>query len=134
MANASNLVIVESPSKAKTIGKYLGSDYVVKASMGHIRDLDESGLSIDVKNGVIIEGETKTGKSKRSFYLPVSTANVLRDVKGRFGSVTYVKWEREGDAMARNRGEMLPIMKFLASRLRMPTPVGMEEAGGVSRT
>ena len=37
--------------------------------------------SIDVKNGVIIEGETKTGKSKRSFYLPVSTANVLRERK-----------------------------------------------------
>ena len=36
MANASNLVIVESPSKAKTIGKYLGPDYVVKASMGHL--------------------------------------------------------------------------------------------------
>ena len=39
MAKANNLVIVESPSKAKTIGKYLGPDYVVKASMGHLRDL-----------------------------------------------------------------------------------------------
>ena len=80
------------------------------------------------------------GKSKTPILLcgghrhTAVTANVLRDVKERFGSVTYVKWEREGDAMARNRGEMLPIMKFLASRLRMPTPVGMEEAGGVSRT
>ena len=45
MANgASNLVIVESPSKAKTIGKYLGSDYIVKACMGHLRDLPKSGL------------------------------------------------------------------------------------------
>ena len=35
MANGTNLVIVESPSKAKTIGKYLGADYIVKASMGH---------------------------------------------------------------------------------------------------
>ena len=61
------------------------------------------------------------------------TTNVLRDVKGRFGTVAYVKWEREGDSMARNREEMLPIMKFLASRLRMSTPAGMQEVGGVSR-
>ena len=63
------------------------------------------------------------------------TTNVLRDVKERFGSVQYVKWERDGDSMARNREEMLPIMKFLASRLRMPAPAGMEEvkAGGFGR-
>ena len=42
-----NLVIVESPAKAKTIEKYLGSDYVVKSSFGHIRDLPKKGLSID---------------------------------------------------------------------------------------
>ena len=43
-----NLVIVESPAKAKTIGKYLGPDYVVKASMGHIRDLPKSKIGVDV--------------------------------------------------------------------------------------
>ena len=42
------LVIVESPAKAKTIGKYLGDDYEVTASMGHIRDLPASQLGIDV--------------------------------------------------------------------------------------
>lgn len=61
------------------------------------------------------------------------TSNVLRDVKERFATVQYVKWKREGDSMARNREEMLPIMKFLASRLRMATPGKMEEVGGVSR-
>ncbi|MCX6559663.1 MAG: type I DNA topoisomerase [Candidatus Aminicenantes bacterium] len=45
-----SLVIVESPAKAKTINKYLGSDYVVKASMGHIRDLPKSKLGVDVEN------------------------------------------------------------------------------------
>ena len=43
-----NLVIVESPAKAKTIGKYLGPDFQVKASMGHIRDLPKSTLGVDV--------------------------------------------------------------------------------------
>ena len=51
MANASNLVIVESPSKAKTIGKYLGPDYVVKASMGHLRDLPKSTMGVDIAGG-----------------------------------------------------------------------------------
>ena len=44
------LVIVESPAKAKTIGKYLGKDYEVTASMGHIRDLPKSQLGIDVEH------------------------------------------------------------------------------------
>ena len=44
------LVIVESPAKAKTIRKYLGSDYKIAASMGHIRDLPQSHLGVDVKN------------------------------------------------------------------------------------
>ena len=48
MAKSSNLVIVESPSKAKTIGKYLGPDYVVKASMGHLRDLPKSTMGVDI--------------------------------------------------------------------------------------
>ena len=45
-----HLVIVESPSKAKTIGKYLGKDYVVKASMGHLRDLPKSKMGVDLEN------------------------------------------------------------------------------------
>ena len=61
------------------------------------------------------------------------TANTLREAKERFDSVEYVKWEREGDSMARNREEMLPIMKFLARRLRISAPVGTEEVSGVSR-
>ena len=45
---SSNLVIVESPHKAKTIGKFLGPDYVVKASMGHLRDLPKSTMGVDI--------------------------------------------------------------------------------------
>ena len=51
MASKANLVIVESPSKAKTIGKYLGPEYIVKASMGHLRDLPKSTMGVDIDNG-----------------------------------------------------------------------------------
>ena len=47
---ADSLVIVESPAKAKTIGKYLGSKFIVKASMGHIRDLPKSQIGVEVEN------------------------------------------------------------------------------------
>jgi DNA topoisomerase-1 len=47
---AKNLVIVESPAKAKTIEKYLGKDYTVRSSIGHIRDLVKKGLGVDTKN------------------------------------------------------------------------------------
>ena len=45
-----SLVIVESPAKAKTIGKFLGRNYIVKASMGHVRDLPRSQLGIDIED------------------------------------------------------------------------------------
>ena len=51
MAKAKDLVIVESPAKAKTIEKYLGSDYKVKASMGHLRDLPKSRMGVEIENG-----------------------------------------------------------------------------------
>lgn len=54
MATKTDLVIVESPSKAKTIGKYLGPGYEVKASMGHVRDLPKSTMSVDLENGTFL--------------------------------------------------------------------------------
>ena len=58
----SNLVIVESPAKAKTIGKYLGPDYQVKASMGHVRDLPKSKLGVDIEKGFVPDYQPIKGK------------------------------------------------------------------------
>ncbi|HTY10629.1 MAG TPA: type I DNA topoisomerase [Bacteroidota bacterium] len=57
-----SLIIVESPSKAKTINKYLGKDYVVEASVGHIKNLPKSKLGVDVDNKFAVSYETISGK------------------------------------------------------------------------
>lgn len=59
-----NLVIVESPAKAKTIEKFLGKDYVVKSSFGHIRDLPKKGLNIEIDNGFEPKYEVSADKKK----------------------------------------------------------------------
>ena len=67
----SDLVIVESPAKAKTIQKYLGKGYEVVASMGHIRDLPKSKLGVDIDNGfaphyINMKGKTAVIKDLKS--------------------------------------------------------------------
>ena len=57
-----NLLIVESPSKAKTISKFLGKNYTVKASVGHVRDLPKSRLGIDIENNFEPDYITIRGK------------------------------------------------------------------------
>src|SRR6202050_4396596 len=61
---AKALVIVESPAKAKTINKYLGKQYIVKASLGHIKDLPKKDLAVDVENGFEPHYEVIEGKKK----------------------------------------------------------------------
>src|SRR5262245_20000977 len=61
---AKALVIVESPAKAKTINKYLGKQYLVKASLGHIKDLPRRDLAVDVDNGFETRYEVIEGKKK----------------------------------------------------------------------
>ena len=60
----SSLVIVESPSKAKTIGKYLGPGFTVKASMGHLRDLPKSTMGVEIENNFKPEYREVPGKEQ----------------------------------------------------------------------
>ena len=68
---AENLVIVESPAKAKTIEKFLGKDYTVKSSFGHIRDLPKKGLNIDIAHGF-----------KPTYDIPADKKKVISELKG----------------------------------------------------
>ncbi len=90
---ADSLVIVESPAKAKTIGKYLGSKYIVKASMGHIRDLPKSQIGVEVENGFNPKYITIRGKG-----------SVLKELKDASKKVKHVFLaadpDREGEAIA----------------------------------
>lgn len=90
---ADSLVIVESPSKAKTIGKYLGSKYIVKASMGHIRDLPKSQIGVEVENDFNPKYITIRGKG-----------SVLKELKDASKKVKKVYLaadpDREGEAIA----------------------------------
>jgi len=102
MAKASNLVIVESPSKAKTIGKYLGPDFTVKASMGHLRDLPKSTMGVDIEGGFAPE------------YVPVENKEKLIDeLRSAANSAQTVYLatdpDREGEAISWHLKELLEL-------------------------
>ncbi|NLB65787.1 MAG: type I DNA topoisomerase [Lentisphaerae bacterium] len=105
-----DLVIVESPAKARTINRLLGKDYVVKASMGHVRDLPERTLGVDVKGGFIPQ------------YVPIKgRAKVLAELQQLVKQANKVYLapdpDREGEAIAWHLREALrgddPEDKFL---------------------
>ncbi len=97
-----NLVIVESPAKAKTIEGFLGKDFVVKSSYGHVRDLSEKGISVDINNGFKPKYEVTSDKEK-----VIAELRKLAD-----GSETV--WlasdeDREGEAIAWHLYETLKL-------------------------
>ena len=84
-----SLVIVESPAKAKTINKYLGSNFEVKASMGHIRDLPAKGINVDIENNFEPGEERKHDgiglvnvKKQLDLLYPGRYNLVIRDIQG----------------------------------------------------
>ena len=93
MGNLNNLVIVESPSKAKTIGKYLGPSYTVKASMGHLRDLPKRTMGVD------LEGDFEP------HYIPVrGKEDLIKELKKSAAKADMVYLatdpDREGEAIS----------------------------------
>ena len=105
-----NLVIVESPAKAGTIQKFLGKDYIVKSSFGHIRDLHDNSLSIDVKDGF-----------KPEYEIPADKKKVVAELKKAAKSAKTV-WlasdeDREGEAISWHLFETLELKKENTRRI-----------------
>ena len=102
MTDGKNLVIVESPAKAGTIQKFLGNDFIVKSSFGHIRDLQDNELSIDVKNGF-----------KPEYVIPADKKKVVSELKKAANAAETV-WlasdeDREGEAISWHLFETLGL-------------------------
>lgn len=105
-----NLVIVESPAKAKTIQKFLGKDFNVKSSQGHIRDLSKSRLSIDIEHGF-----------KPEYEIPSDKKAIVADLKKAAKTASTV-WlasdeDREGEAISWHLFETLGLRKENTRRI-----------------
>ena len=110
MGNSHNLVIVESPSKAKTIGRYLGSDYIVKASMGHLRDLPKSKMGVDLENDftpqyIAVRGKESLIKELKADAAKADTVYLATDP------------DREGEAISWHLKELLGLSDEKAQRV-----------------
>jgi DNA topoisomerase-1 len=105
-----NLIIVESPAKAKTINKFLGDNYVVSSSYGHIRDLPDKGIAIDIKNNYEPQYEVNEDKEK-----------VIKELKklAKSASEIYLATDedREGEAIAWHLCHVLDLNPKTAKRI-----------------
>lgn len=102
MAKGKNLVIVESPSKAKTIGKYLGPEYRVEACMGHLRDLPKSTMGVDIEHDFTPEYRPMAGKESIISELQAASKK---------SSCVYLATDpdREGEAISWHLKQLLDI-------------------------
>src|ERR687891_2362416 len=100
---AKNLVVVESPAKAKTINKYLGKDFVVKASIGHIKDLPSKGLGVDIQNNFEPSYEIIPDSRK------LNNKKIVADLKKTAKTVDVIYLaadpDREGEAICQHLAE-----------------------------
>ena len=104
MASVSNLVIVESPSKAKTISKYLGPDYTVKASMGHLRDLPKSTMGVDLEHDFTPKYLPVSGKEELIKELEI--LSIKKEIALKNFQIKYDAKEAEADDL-KNENEIL---------------------------
>jgi len=99
-----SLVIVESPAKARTINKYLGSNFEVKASLGHVRDLPAKGLNVDIEN-----------KFKPTYRIMPGKKRAVQDLKASAGKCDSIflatDLDREGEAIAWHLAKILGAAK-----------------------
>ena len=103
MARAkTNLVIVESPAKAKTIGKYLGNEYKVTASMGHLRDLPKSVIGVDIEGGFVPDYRPVKGRED-------TIAELKKAAKNSNKVFLATDPDREGEAISWHLKELLEI-------------------------
>lgn len=106
---AKNLVIVESPAKAKTIEKFLGKDYSVKSSFGHIRDLPKKGINIDIEHDFA-----------PTYAVPADKAKVIKELKAAAkGAVVWLASDedREGEAISWHLCEALGLKPETTKRI-----------------
>jgi DNA topoisomerase-1 len=119
---AKPLVIVESPAKARTIAGYLGNDFEVKASIGHIRDLPRSGLAIDIEHHFAPEYVVSDGKQK-------VVTDLRKALKGADELILATDEDREGEAIAWHVLEVLqpkvPVKRMVFHEI---TPSAIREA------
>ena len=104
-----NLVIVESPAKAKTINKYLGEDYIVLASYGHVRDLPSKNGSVDTENNFKMTWEIDPGSKKplKEIYDAAKDAKKI---------ILATDPDREGEAIAWHVKNILDDKKLLKDK------------------
>ncbi len=124
-----NLLIVESPAKASTIQKYLGPDFIVKSSRGHIRDLPKQEDAIDVANGFLAKYEVSPD-SKR-------TVTELKDAMKRSDEVWLATDEdREGEAISWHLCKVLGLDPLITKRIvfREITKTAIQKAVTMPRT
>jgi len=98
----SRLIIVESPSKARTLARFLGSEYIVLASMGHVRDLPKSKIGVDVEDGFTPQYELIKGKEKQ-------IRDLRAAVKKASSTLLAADPDREGEAIAWHLAEALGL-------------------------
>ncbi|HLT15862.1 MAG TPA: type I DNA topoisomerase, partial [Acidimicrobiales bacterium] len=116
------LVIVESPAKARTIGGFLGPDYLVDSSMGHIRDLPAKGLSVDVENDFAVEYEVHPSKKD-------TISRLRKALKGVDELLLATDEDREGEAISWHLLEVLkptvPVRRMVFHEI---TPSAIQHA------